>query len=71
LTNVDRPGVVGFIGTLLGENKINIAQFQVGRKSAGGEAVSILNVDSAVPEAVVQKIRNFSGITNVWVVNLR
>lgn len=70
LTNIDRPGVVGFIGTILGENNINIAEFQVGRKSAGGEAVSALNVDSPVPSAVVQKIRSFSGITNVWVVTL-
>lgn len=69
-TNIDRPGVVGFIGTLLGENKINIAAFQVGRKSVGGEAVSVLNVDTAVSPELVGKIRGFSGITNVWVVNL-
>ena len=69
-TNVDRPGVVGFIGTLLGENKINIAAFQVGRKEVGGEAVSVLNVDSPVPSEIVKKIRSFSGITNVWIVNI-
>ena len=69
-TNMDRPGVVGFIGTLLGKNKINIAAFQVGRKQEGGEAVSILNVDSPVSPEIVKEIRNFSGITSVWVVNL-
>jgi D-3-phosphoglycerate dehydrogenase len=69
-TNVDQPGIVGFIGTLLGENKINIAAFQVGRKAAGGEAVSILNVDSPVTPEMVQKIRSFKGINQVWVVNL-
>jgi len=71
LTNKDQPGVVGFIGTVLGDSKINIAQFQVGRKNAGGEAVSILNIDSPVPADVVKKISNFSGITSVWVVNLK
>ena len=70
-TNIDRPGVVGFIGTVLGENKVNIATFQVGRKAAGGEAVSILNVDSPVSADIVKKIRNFSGITSVWVVDLK
>ena len=69
-TNVDRPGVVGFIGTLLGQNNINIAAFQVGRKQAGGEAVSVLNVDSPVPAPVVKEIRGFSGITNVWLVKI-
>ena len=37
-TNVDKPGVIGYVGTVLGKNKINIAAMQVGRKSSGGEA---------------------------------
>ncbi len=69
-SNIDRPGVVGFIGTLLGKNQINIAAFQVGRKSLGGEAVSILNVDLEIPKEVIKEIKQFSGITNVWTVNL-
>ena len=36
-TNVDKPGVIGYVGTVLGKNKINIAAMQVGRKSNGGE----------------------------------
>jgi D-3-phosphoglycerate dehydrogenase / 2-oxoglutarate reductase len=69
-TNVDRPGVIGFIGTLLGENKINIASMQVGRKPSGGEAVTVVNVDSDVPEKVLKQIREFSGITHVRCVKL-
>jgi D-3-phosphoglycerate dehydrogenase / 2-oxoglutarate reductase len=69
-TNVDRPGVIGFIGTLLGENKINIASMQVGRKSSGGEAVTVVNVDTDVPEKVLKQIREFSGITHVRCVKL-
>jgi len=69
-TNVDRPGVIGFIGTLLGKNKINIAAMQVGRKASGGEAVTVVNVDTDVPDKVLQEIREFSGITQVRCVKL-
>src|SRR4029079_1867326 len=37
LTNIDRPGVVGFVGTILGASNVNIAGYEVGRRSAGGE----------------------------------
>ena len=53
-TNVDKPGVIGYVGTILGKNKINIAAMQVGRKSSGGEAVTVVNVDADVPEAVLK-----------------
>ncbi len=69
-TNIDRPGMIGFIGTLLGKNKINIAAMQVGRKASGGEAVTVVNVDSDVPEEVLRQIREFSGITHVRCVKL-
>jgi len=69
-TNIDRPGVIGFIGTLLGQNKINIASMRVGRKVTGGEAVTVVNVDHTVPEPVLQQIREFSGISQVRCVKL-
>lgn len=69
-TNVDKPGVIGYVGTVLGKNKINIAAMQVGRKSSGGEAVTVVNVDTDVPEAVLKQIREFQGITLVKCVKL-
>ena len=69
-TNEDKPGVIGYVGTVLGKNKINIAAMQVGRKASGGEAVTVVNVDSDVPEEVVQQIREFPGITHVRCVKL-
>ena len=69
-TNIDRPGVIGFIGTLLGKNKINIAAMQVGRKQTGGEAVTVVTVDHTVPEPVLKQIREFSGISQVRCVKL-
>ncbi|MEV0727155.1 phosphoglycerate dehydrogenase [Polymorphospora sp. NPDC050346] len=48
LRYVDRPGVVGTIGSILGESGVNIAAMQVARREAGGEALMTLTVDSAV-----------------------
>ena len=52
----DRPGVVGVVGTLLGEAGVNIANMQVGRLTEGGEALMGLAVDSAIPEDVLASI---------------
>ncbi|MEA2432545.1 MAG: D-3-phosphoglycerate dehydrogenase / 2-oxoglutarate reductase [Actinomycetota bacterium] len=52
----DRPGVVGIVGTLLGEAGVNIANMQVGRQTVGGEALMGLAVDSPIPEKVLNSI---------------
>jgi D-3-phosphoglycerate dehydrogenase len=57
LENDDVPGVIGRIGTLCGTYGINIAGMQLGRKAPGGRAVSILNLDGAVPDAVLAELR--------------
>jgi D-3-phosphoglycerate dehydrogenase len=69
-TNVDKPGVIGHVGTVLGKGKINIAAMQVGRKGKSGEAVTVVNVDSDVPEAILQQIKEFTGITHVKSIKL-
>jgi len=56
LTYEDRPGVIGKVGTILGEHDINIGTMEVGRKSAGGEALMGLTVDSAIPQDVIDRI---------------
>ena len=53
---IDRPGVVGALGHILGEANINIAGMQVGRTAAGGGALTVLTVDSAVPAATIEQI---------------
>ena len=60
--NNDKPGIIGQIGVLLGTNKINIASMQVGRNVAGGEAVTVIAVDSAVNTDLVQQIRQLPGV---------
>ena len=52
----DRPGIIGRVGTILGEHDINIATMEVGRKAAGGDALMGLTVDSPVPPDVVRTV---------------
>ena len=53
----DVPGMIGRIGTILGDHAINIAQMQVGRRKIGGEAVMGINVDTPIPDEVMEEIR--------------
>lgn len=57
LRNADRPGVIGFIGQVLGEAEINIAMMNLSRRKIRGQAISLINVDSRIPEAVLETLR--------------
>jgi D-3-phosphoglycerate dehydrogenase len=65
IVNEDAPGFIGRVGTLLGDNGINIGTFNLGRREAGGEAVLLLSVDSPVPAAVIEKARQLPGVRRV------
>ncbi|PSQ47743.1 phosphoglycerate dehydrogenase [Halobacteriales archaeon SW_7_65_23] len=54
--NHDTPGVIGFIGTVLGENDINIAGMFNGRQTIGGEALSVYTLDDPVPDDVLAEL---------------
>lgn len=56
ISHNDKPGLIGRVGTLLGENSVNIASMQVGRKVVGGEAIMLLTVDKDVPKDVLVKL---------------
>ncbi len=56
IRNDDKPGFVGKLGNLLGEAKINIATFSMGRMARGGEAVCLVSIDDCAPEEVCAKI---------------
>ena len=62
IVNEDAPGFIGRIGTLLGENGINIGTFHLGRRDAGGEAVLLLSVDQAISEDVVKQACELEGV---------
>jgi len=70
IPHTDRPGMIGLVGTILGENNINISGMQNSRKTAGGTAVMVISVDCAVPEDVLAKIANMNDIIDVKMVNL-
>jgi D-3-phosphoglycerate dehydrogenase len=68
---VDRPGVVGAIGTILGENGVNIAAMQVARREAGGEALMALTVDSSVDVELLTEVADAIGSSRGSIVDLR
>ena len=57
INNLDKPGFIGALGTMLGEANINIATFHLGRQAADQDAIAIVGVDQIVPEAIQQKLR--------------
>jgi len=68
--NRDRPGVVGQIGTLLGKHNVNIASMSLSRDEAGGEALTVLNLDSVPGEALIKELTAEGDIHGVQVVQL-
>ncbi len=58
LHNDDRPGVIGFIGQILAEANVNIAMMNLSRRKIRGRAVSLINVDSQIPEPLLERLRN-------------
>ncbi len=61
----DKPGVIGRIGTILGENGLNIAEFNLGRREKGGIALSLVNLDSPVEDDVIEKLLEQEDILKV------
>jgi len=57
VNNKDVPGIVGAVGMVLAEDKINIASITFGREAPGGLAISVVNVDSEVSDKIIEKIR--------------
>ncbi|HSY74002.1 MAG TPA: phosphoglycerate dehydrogenase [Dongiaceae bacterium] len=70
LNNKDRPGIVGHLGTLLGKHKVNIASMSLSRDTAGGSALTVFNLDSAPPQALLDELQKDADISNVKVVRL-
>jgi len=70
LRNTDTPGVIGRVGTILGDNGINIANFALGRSEGAQEAIGVVNVDSAIPEAVIGQLRALPQLLELNVVRV-
>jgi D-3-phosphoglycerate dehydrogenase len=65
LMNNDKPGVIGGIGTILGQNGVNIARMQFGREKQGGKAMSVVSIDSTASDGLLAKIRQLPNVLSV------
>ncbi len=63
--NDDRPGVIGTVGTLLGNAGVNIADMDVGRAAEPGTAVMLIAPTAMVSDSVLAELRRAPGITSV------
>ncbi len=68
--NVDRPGMLAAVGSVLAENNINIGALALGRSGKGSMALTAISVDEDIPEAVEQRIAGVEGVESVRVVSL-
>jgi D-3-phosphoglycerate dehydrogenase len=62
VTNLDRPGFIGRLGTALGAEGVNIATFNLGRSAAGEDAIALIGVDQEITEGVLEKVRTVDGV---------
>lgn len=68
--NADRPGIVGFLGTVLGKHGVNIANMSLARENVGGEALTVLEVDTVPPQAALDELTKDAAIKSARVVTL-
>jgi D-3-phosphoglycerate dehydrogenase len=65
ISHTDKPGIIGRVGTLLGNNDVNIATMQVGRKVVGGSAIMVLTTDKPAPKDVLKQLNDLPDIRHV------
>lgn len=63
--NIDKPGVIGNIGSLLGKHQINISRMQLGLEKGKAEAMALFNVDGDVPPAVIAELHKLPNMISV------
>jgi D-3-phosphoglycerate dehydrogenase len=70
ILNVDRPGVIGSVGQVLGDHQVNIARMQCSREERGGNALLIIGLDAPLPSGMLETIRRGQNILSVKLVDL-
>ena len=70
LENKDRPGIVGYVGSMMGKHGVNIAGMSLSRNEAGGQALTVLNLDSVPGPGLVKELLAESDIKTAEVVQL-
>lgn len=69
VSNDDQPGLIGALGTILGEGNLNIATFNLGRHNEGGRAIALVAVDQAAPANIIAKIQELDQVRRVRALN--
>ncbi|MBI2094144.1 MAG: phosphoglycerate dehydrogenase [Candidatus Omnitrophica bacterium] len=70
IKNQDKPGLIGQLGTLLGESQINIAGMTNGRDEPGGRAITVVNIDQPVPSNVLEKVKKLQHVLDAKLIRL-
>jgi D-3-phosphoglycerate dehydrogenase len=70
LVNNDQPGVIGTIGTLLGDSHINIARMELGREAPNGRAISVIGIDAPVSASLLERLRRLPQILSTKQIRL-
>jgi D-3-phosphoglycerate dehydrogenase / 2-oxoglutarate reductase len=70
LTNADVPGVIGHVGTVLGNARLNIAEYHQARINPGGDALAAITVDGLVPSAVCRQLTEIPGVRSATVIDI-
>ena len=65
ITNDDKPGFIGALGTTLGEAGVNIGTFNLGRNKDRSVAVALISVDDPISDEVVKKVQNLPNVRKV------
>jgi D-3-phosphoglycerate dehydrogenase len=69
-THNDVPGIIGAVGTIFGNHRVNIAQMSVGRTAPGGGAIGVLNLDAVPPAAAMAEVSGHKDIESVRMIEL-
>ena len=70
MRNRDVPGVIGRVGTILGERGVNISRFHLGRRERGGEAMAVIEVDAAVDKETLDALRSMEQVVSARQIEL-
>ncbi|MBN9022056.1 MAG: ACT domain-containing protein, partial [Rhizobiales bacterium] len=65
ITNKDKPGFIGRLGTLLGSLGVNIANFNLGRVAAGEDAIALIEVDEPITDSALAQVQALEGVVQV------
>lgn len=68
--NRDVPGVIGHIGTVLGQHHVNISRFHLGRRERGGEAMAVIETDAPLTDAALDELRSFGPVISARQIEL-